>query len=161
MLDTTIEDLEMLGKVALESDEWDEMPTLVVVRENGDRELVGIADEIGLILPIVGGILKKQGTEKVRAIILCNEGWGIDSKRTSSGDAKQVKKEIEELRAKGLKIADHPDAIEVKMFFAVDTEGCQLRQIERGKEQVDIIEGELDGRIFNMMRTLFLEANNG
>lgn len=155
MQETTLKALDAMVKMAQEVNEWDEFPMLLVVQKSGPDSLVVLdGDDVFEMLATVGPRLREGGLHDVTGLVFANEGWALSSERVH--DLKTV---AAELRASGKSFSDHPDAVEVKIFTALDAEGLVMRQIERGNPEVQEMPagGTTSGRMPDHLRALLME----
>jgi hypothetical protein len=165
MLKSITDTIELFAKKSVEDDQWDEIPMLVVVTGKPDDEqhyILALAFDgtpYEQIKHIAVGVLAEQLPFKgadVTGLLLCNEGWGLDSKKVSETGA-DLGDHVAELRSQGKGFADSPFAIETKNYFAVDEESVCFRVLQRGdKELLPMPEnGEVGGDILMSLRKLY------
>lgn len=155
MLDTTIEALDFLVTTSQKRDEWDEIPMLMIVTASGKNTLAALDGDIFEMLETVGSRLRESVGGDVTGLILTNEGWGLKS---DAAGVKDLQKEVAELHLTGRRFADHPAAVEIKIFTAIDREGIEARQVERGNPVVDIRREGMSGRLVDHLKALFAEV---
>lgn len=154
MRKSTITELDHVIAMSQSVNEWDELPMLFVVSEDGPVAMVVLDGDIFEMLSTVGPELKKS-VSGVTGLILMNEGWALSSERT-----KDLEKVRRELYLSGRRFSDHPDAIEIKMFSALDDEGMVMRKIERGNPEPEEMPDGAQGRVPDHLRTLLMELTS-
>jgi hypothetical protein len=155
MLDTTTKALEAITKTALSIDEWDEIPMLLIVSASGKNTFAVLDGDIYEMLATVGSRLRESVGNDITGLVLVNEGWGLSSKVSETAN---LQAEVDELRRTGRRFADHPAAIEIKIFTAIDREGIEYRQIERGDSEARKPDGQMGGRMIGALKALFDEV---
>lgn len=158
---SVIKALDLMVEEGIESDEWDEMPTLLIMygddKENPSFALVALAGDIFESLRGVGPQLRGK-LDGVFGAILMNEGWGLSSEKLGKGV--DIQKVAAELTASGKRYSDHPAAVETKMFYAIDGEGIEARHYQRGETAARNMsdgEGKVTGRVPDHLTALWLE----
>lgn len=169
MLDTTIEAAGHIIEASLRIDEWDEMPMLVVVLDNGHAGIIALAGDAEVpdqIPALVDPIKRQADGTKVIGLVLSTEAWSLSAKFTETDDeatkeAAQNALQIEvfKLQLEGKRFSDHPDAVEVKTFALVDATGIEFRSIYRGSAEVRTQEGTMTGRVPDALKALLAEVN--
>lgn len=153
--DVTLRFLEGFVHVAQKHSVWDELPMLMVLHGVDQQELVVVpeGDLFDMLRDVAEALQEKIATAgPVTGLILMNEGWSI-----SEDNAEAAQAVAEDLRRRGLGLADHPDAVEVKLFTAIDRKGVEVRKIERGIDKVQSLGSDVTGRVVDYLTTLFME----
>lgn len=158
MLQTTTEALDWAVETALKINEWDMVPMLLATRDTGVSEFVALAgDDLFGMLATLGPVLRREDSA-VTGLILMNEGWGLSASRVEAGAMTNLRAEVAELRRTGRGFADHPAAVELKMFTAIDAEGVEVRKIERGNSEAQSTDGGAAGQVIDLIKALFEEV---
>ena len=164
MLDTTIEAINELIKASQTADQWDQMPILILLHadDSGSMVMMPQNDPIGGMRTIPGYVNSGESgfsTSPIVGAVLYVEAWGLSADVSETGAGEKLAKEIADLKSRGLRYSDHPAAIEIKMFHAVDEQGHISRQIHRGSSEVITLPdtAKESGRLVDYMTTMFME----
>ena len=142
MKQSTLDGLNFLVEASLERDVWDELAMLLFTREGEDADTLVLLNGTGNpadALPDIARAIAAGGfpapTDGVTGIIFFVEAWNlksrIDEKETLEAD-------VDALHEMGRNVGDHPDATEMKGWYAIDSEGTTARIFERGASEVII-----------------------
>ena len=157
MLDTTIKALEAITKTSLKIDGWDEIPMLLVVCASGKQTLATLDGDLFEMLATVGPKLREGVGDDITGLVLTNEGWGLSTDAVGGTEA-DLRAVQAELLLTGRRFADHPAAVEIKLFTAIDREGITAREIKRGDPEVKEPDGQAGGRLIDHLKALFEEV---
>lgn len=157
--------------IAIETDDWDEMPMLFLMAEPAfdappEQEyqlvLIGISDghpaEFMEKFALAASLGRMPGnmipTTKLVGIALQNEAWGLRAETKADGKAVQA------YTANGGMISDHPLRIEMKVSVSYDGTDIRWAEYQRGAESKNDVPGErIEGRIPDSMRAMFHAIN--
>ena len=143
-----------LMEAAVGRDEWDEMPMLIILRD--DNEL-GIFPFSGInTLDFMDHV--EEGAfdgdiphGNVKGIALFNEGWGFMNATAEQAEWAQTHS-----------IADHPEGVETKMVVSYDGIGLSGYMLVRGQSVAEkqTEDGFLSGRVPDAVRRVFEALNS-
>ena len=156
----TLELLDDLITFAQRPDaEWDEPATLFLASDEGMLEIIILDnnefDVYEMIYTIASQLHSLERKAPLTSAYLFTEAWSL---RSDGHPPEWLMEERDRLQAMGLRFADHPEAIELKTFAAIDAEGIVMRKITRGETGVEEMPGAMSGRIPDALRFLLKEA---
>lgn len=157
MLDATSKAVEGIIKASLKIDEWDELPMLIAVHEDGANHMIAFSNEADPVESLALSsliLLKAREESPIVGLVFLVEGWSLNAR-----DGLDVEEARAELAAAGKRFSDHPAAIEIKMFTAIDVDGIKAYCIERGSGAVEVDASEaMSGRVPDALRVLMMEV---
>jgi len=166
MLDTTIKALDGIARLSLDRGEWDETPMLALVTDKEEVIFMLLAGA-GELHQILADLTEKMRDNlfprdvilrggNLTGLVLMSEGFKLSAPKD---EVNTLEAEFEAIKEMGMRVSDSPDAIEIKIFHAVDVEGVAMRSFDRGATEVNDGSEVIGGRIVERMTDLYALAS--